>query len=88
MVRVLRPWFDSGSLHTLFGIESADALERHPKVGASFEGFALQQICAALGVRSDETFYWATHQGAELDLLLVRGARNMASNSSERAPPR
>ena len=91
MVRVLRPWFenlgkrqvkapkvyisDSGILHTLLGIESADALERHPKIGASFEGFALQQVCAALGVRSDETFYWATHQGAELDLLVVRGGK-------------
>lgn len=88
MVRVLPPWFanlakrqvkapkvylaDSGILHTLLGIETAAGLERHPKVGASWEGFALAQVTAQLGARSDECHYWATHQGAELDLLVVR----------------
>ncbi len=91
MVRVLPPWFanlakrqvkapkvyltDSGILHTLLGIETAAGLERHPKVGASWEGFALTQIVARLGARADECHYWATHQGAELDLLVIREDR-------------
>jgi hypothetical protein len=91
MVRILPPWFenigkrqvkapkvyisDSGVLHTLLGIESAAGLERHPKVGASFEGFALSQVSAVLGARPEECFFWATHQGAELDLLVVRGRK-------------
>jgi hypothetical protein len=89
MVRVLPPWFenlakrqvkspkvyiaDSGLFHTLLGIEDAAALDRHPKVGASWEGFALTQVIARLGARKEECFYWATHQGAELDLLVIRG---------------
>jgi len=89
MVRVLPPWFenlakrqvkspkvyiaDSGLFHTLLGIDDAAALDRHPKVGASWEGFALAQVIARLGARKEECFYWATHQGAELDLLVVRG---------------
>ena len=88
MVRVLPPWSanlakrqvkapkvyltDSGILHTLLGIETAGGLERHPKVGASWEGFALAQVVAQLGARPDECHYWATHQGAELDLLVIR----------------
>lgn len=91
VVRVLKPWHenlakrqvklpkvyitDSGLLHTLLGIERLDQLERHPKVGASWEGFALQQLVGRLGARPDECYFWATHQGAELDLLVVRGGR-------------
>jgi uncharacterized protein len=64
---------DSGVLHTLLGVESLDDLERHPKVGASWEGFALSQVLERTGARPREAFFWATHAGAELDLLLVRG---------------
>ena len=49
-----------------------DGLLRHPKVGASWEGFALAQTEAHLGVRRGESHFWATHGGAELDLLVVR----------------
>ena len=84
MVRRLPPWFenlkkrqvkaskiylrDSGILHTLLTINGRDALDSHPKVGASWEGFALEQILAVVGDRN--AYFWSTHGGAELDLLL------------------
>lgn len=64
---------DSGLLHTQLNITDAAELERHPKVGASWEGFLLHAVQDRLGVRPDEAFFWATHSGAELDLLVVRG---------------
>ena len=64
---------DSGVLHALLGLETAHDLEGHPKVGASWEGFALEQVVQRIGARSEELFFWATHSGAELDLLVVRG---------------
>ncbi len=89
MVRQLRPWSenlgkrqvkapkaylaDSGLLHTLLGVQSMEDLERHPKVGASWEGFAIGAIVERLRARWDECYFWATHAGAELDLLVVRG---------------
>ena len=89
MVRQLPAWFenlskrqvkspkiyiaDSGLLHTLFDITDSRDLENHPKVGASWEGFALSEIITRIEARSEECFYWATHSGAELDLLIVRG---------------
>ena len=50
-------------------------LEAHPKVGASLEGLALQATVRALGARPEQCSFWATHQGAELDLLVVQGPR-------------
>ena len=90
MVRVLPPWFenlkkrqvkspkiylrDPGLLHALLGQADRDALLGHPKLGASWEGFALEQTLAAL--RSRDAYFWATHGGAELDLMvLVAGRR-------------
>lgn len=91
MVRLLRPWTenvgkrvvkspkayiaDSGLLHSLLGIETPQDLARHPKVGASFEGFALEQVLRQLEIPSREAYFWATQGGAELDLLVVRGQR-------------
>jgi predicted AAA+ superfamily ATPase len=66
---------DSGLLHTLLGIEDSRGLERHPKLGASWEGFAVAQILSWLRVRRHEGFFWRTHECAELDLLVVRGGR-------------
>ena len=68
---------DSGVLHTLLGLGTLKDLEGHPKVGASWEGFVLEQVIHRLGARIDECFFWATHGGAELDLLVVRGQRRM-----------
>jgi hypothetical protein len=66
---------DSGILHTLLDIDDHSDLLGHPKVGASWEGFALQQVASILELRREERFFWATHSGAELDLLVVRGRR-------------
>ena len=64
---------DSGILHALLGLGSARQIESHPKVGASWEGFALAAVAARLGARPEECFFWGTHSGGELDLLVVRG---------------
>jgi predicted AAA+ superfamily ATPase len=91
MVRQLQPWFenlgkrqvkspkvfmrDSGLLHALLGIANRRDLELHPKVGASWEGCAIEEVLKA--VRPDAAYYWATHQGAELDLLLFKNGRRV-----------
>jgi len=91
MIRTLRPYHaniskrqvkahkvyvaDTGILHTLLDIATAHDLDGHPKVGASWEGFMLGSVVAQLGVRADQCYFWATHGGAELDLLVVDGAR-------------
>ncbi|MGV8083110.1 MAG: ATP-binding protein [Coriobacteriia bacterium] len=61
---------DSGILHRLLGIDTPKALLEHPKVGASWEGFAIEQVLATESY--DDVSFWATHQGAEIDLLLHR----------------
>ena len=91
LVRLLPPWHanirkrqvkspkvyirDTGLLHALLGPSESRGLERHPKVGASWEGFLLQQIVERLDAQPEECFFWATHTGAELDFLWVRGRR-------------
>lgn len=62
---------DSGLCHQLLGIDSAKALLEHPKIGASWEGFVIEQTL--LTEPHDEAWFWATHQGAEIDLILRRG---------------
>lgn len=62
---------DSGLLHQLLGIDSMKNLFSHPKLGASWEGFVVEQVLTM--VPYDEVFFWATHQGAEIDLILRRG---------------
>jgi predicted AAA+ superfamily ATPase len=90
MVRTLRPFHaniskrqvkapkvyvaDSGLLHALLDIPSMAALEGHPKVGASWEGFMLETLIAHVGARPDQCYFWATYAGAELDLMVVDGA--------------
>jgi len=86
MARVLQPWHanlkkrqvkapkvyfrDSGLLHYLLGIRSDLDLQNHPKSGASWEGYAIEEVLKA--VIPEEAYYWATHNGAELDLLLIK----------------
>ena len=87
MVRQLQPWFanirkrqvikapkiyihDSGLLHQLLGIRDEKDLLTHPKVGTSWEGFVIEQVLQA--EPHDEAFFWSTHQGAEIDLILRR----------------
>lgn len=89
VVRQLQPWHanlakrqvkspkiyvrDSGLLHQLLGIDDAQALLEHQKVGMSWEGFVLEQLLATQ--QHDDAWFWSVHQGAELDLLLRRGDR-------------
>jgi predicted AAA+ superfamily ATPase len=93
VLRQLPPWFeniskrqvkapkvyvsDSGLLHRLLQIRAFEDLESHPKVGASWEGLVLEETVRRLGAQPEEVFYWATHGGAELDLLVVRGSRRL-----------
>jgi hypothetical protein len=77
---------DSGLLHQLLGIPDDAALERHPKVGASWEGFVIEQVLAK--VEHDEAYFWATHQGAEIDLLLRRGDRLVGIECKRADAPR
>jgi uncharacterized protein len=65
---------DSGLLHTLLDVRDRRALVRHPKVGASWEGFGIQAVIDRLGARREECYFWGTYAGAELDLLVVRGS--------------
>lgn len=64
---------DSGLLHTLLQIEDLPALQSNPRLGASWEGFALEQIRHVLELEDEEMFFWATHGGAEMDLVVRRG---------------
>jgi predicted AAA+ superfamily ATPase len=66
---------DTGLFHSLLRLTTLADLDTHPKVGASWEGFVIQQVIQHLGVTPNERFFWATHGGAELDLFLVRGRR-------------
>lgn len=91
MVRQLPPWFenlgkrqvkapkiylrDSGLLHSLLGIATQHDLEHHPKVGASWEGYAVEEVLKAL--RPDEAYYWATYNRAEIDLVLFKNGRRI-----------
>ncbi len=68
---------DSGILHTLLDLDTALQLERHPKLGASWEGFALGVVIRILRAREDQCFFWGTHAGAELDLLVASGTRRL-----------
>lgn len=79
---------DSGLLHALLGLRSRDALLSHPKVGASWEGFLIEQILGALRLSgaSPRAFYWRTHGGAEIDLVVENGPRKAAIELKLGAP--
>ena len=88
MVRELKPWYeniskrqvkqskiylrDSGLLHYLLGVFDKNNLQQHPKIGASWEGFALEELIRKLELDAEDCYFWATHQGAELDLLTYK----------------
>ncbi len=79
---------DSGLLHALLGIKNRDDLERHPKIGSSWEGFVIEQLVSRQGFAREECFFWATHAGAELDLLVVRGRKKMGYEVKLTSSPR
>jgi predicted AAA+ superfamily ATPase len=64
---------DTGLLHQLLGIHDTDGLERHPKCGASWEGYVVEETLKA--VEPEAAYFWATHQGAEIDLVLLKQGR-------------
>jgi len=79
---------DSGLLHTLLGVDSMAELERHPKIGASWEGFAMEEVIRHTTEEGGEAYFWATHGGAELDLLIVKGARRRGFEFKRASAPR
>jgi predicted AAA+ superfamily ATPase len=89
MIRILPPWFeniskrqvkapkiyirDSGILHTLLQLPTLPDVQGHPKLGTSWEGFVLEQVLTLFETR--DIYFWATHSGAELDLLVMIGGK-------------
>jgi predicted AAA+ superfamily ATPase len=102
MVRQLQPWHanlkkrqvkspkvyfrDSGVLHNLLGIRSNRELLNHPACGASWEGYVIEEAIRA--VSPDESYFWATHNGAELDLLLVKNGLRIGIECKRSDAPR
>jgi predicted AAA+ superfamily ATPase len=102
MVRQLQPWFvniakrqvkapkiylrDSGLLHSLLGIDTERDLQRHPKVGASWEGYVVEEVIKKFDPLG--AYYWATHSGAELDLLLQVKSRRIGIECKRTDAPR
>jgi predicted AAA+ superfamily ATPase len=92
MVRVLRPWYanigkrlvkqpkiyirDSGIFHSLMSIENFDQLNSHPKLGASWEGFALECVARSITKADHDLYFWKVHSGSELDLFWQQGGKN------------
>ena len=102
MLRVLQPWHanvqkrqvkspkiyfrDSGLLHYLLGIKNEVDLYNHPKSGASWEGYAIEETIKAL--EPDQVYFWAAHSGAELDLLLIKDGRRIGVECKRVDAPR
>jgi len=88
MVRQVKPWFyntkkriikrpkiyfrDTGILHALLSLEEKKDVLSHPKLGASWEGFAIEEVIKSLRIKEDEAFFWGVHTGAEIDLVFQR----------------
>ena len=104
VIRQLQPWFenirkrqvrspkvyiaDSGILHALLGLASRTDVVSHPKVGASWEGFVVEQIVQLLRASPGQCFHWSTHTGAELDLLVLAGTRRYGFEVKRAEAPR
>jgi predicted AAA+ superfamily ATPase len=102
MIRQLPPWHanlkkrqikapkvyfcDTGLLHQLLGIRSPHDLFSHPKCGASWEGYVIEEVLKAL--EPDEAYFWATHNGAEIDLVLLREGRLLGIECKRMDAPR
>ncbi|MFH1755539.1 MAG: ATP-binding protein [Candidatus Latescibacterota bacterium] len=104
VVRQLQPWHenlrkrqvkspkvyfcDTGLLHALLNLPLFDDLSSHPSLGASWEGFLLFEVVRLLHARENESFFWATHAGAELDLLFIRGRHRLGFEFKRTVSPR
>jgi len=103
VVRQLKPWHenlgkrqvkspkiyvrDSGLLHALLNLPTRHDVEGHPQLGASWEGFVIDQVLQHLEADPAESFFWRTHTGAELDLLVVRGRTRLGFEVKRTAAP-
>ena len=104
VVKILPPWHenirkrqvkspkiyisDSGLLHALLNLKDFRDIERHPLLGASWEGFAIQEVTQQLNAHSSQCYFWATHQGAELDLLVVKGSKRCGYEFKRTSSPK
>jgi predicted AAA+ superfamily ATPase len=102
MVRQLQPWHanlkkrqvkapkvylrDSGMLHYLLGLRSLENVLAHPGCGASWEGYVIEETLSA--VQPDEAWFWATHNGAELDLLMIKNGLKIGMECKRADAPR
>lgn len=102
MVRQLAPWYanlgkrqvkspklyfrDTGILHQMLGAPDMRDLLMHPKSGASWEGYVVEEVLKA--VEPDDAYFWATHAGAELDLLVFKGGRRIGVECKRADAPR
>ena len=104
VVRQLQPWHanvakrqvkapriylrDTGVLHALLGIDDAQSLNAHPRSGASWEGFLIEEIIDRLNLEDEHVHFWATHTGAELDLLIARGRKRVGIEIKRTTAPK
>jgi hypothetical protein len=104
VVRQLTPWHenlrkrqvkspkvyiaDTGILHTLLGLDTKPELEGHPQAGFSWESFVIENTIARLNAPRERTHFWATHAGAELDLLVVHGGMRRGFEVKRTVAPR
>lgn len=104
MVRILQPWYvnvkkrlikrpkvyirDSGIFHALMSVENMEQLLSYNKLGASWEGFALECVYASIGKRNEELYFWGTHAGAEIDLFWQSGGKNWGAEFKYMDAPR
>ena len=102
MVRQLQPWYvnirkrqvkspkiyihDSGLLHQLLGIKDQRDLLTHPKIGASWEGYVIEEVLSI--VQPDDAWFWATHQGAEIDLVMQKNGQMIGVECKRTDAPR
>jgi predicted AAA+ superfamily ATPase len=93
MIRVLRPWYenlkkrqvktpkiyfrDSGIYHTLLGLNNYESVMTSPKIGASWEGFALEQVIRYYDAEPEECYFWSSHSIAEIDLLILKNGKRI-----------
>jgi len=104
VVRILPPWHeniskrqvrspkvyiaDTGLLHCLLSIENMEQLLSHPKVGASWEGFAIEEVARRLRVIRERQWFWAAHSGAEVDFLITYGTERWGFEMKRTSAPR
>jgi len=93
MIRVLQPWYenlkkrqvktpkiyfrDSGIYHTLLGLNNSESVIYSPKIGASWEGFALEQTIRYYNAETEECYFWSSHNTAEIDLLIFKDGKRI-----------